>query len=135
MSYKYDRENGFRNADQIGADTEEYNEILYKLVQAIKKTKDTRAAMNMVSAFVRGMNDYQEYIQEEQVNVKENEQYDINRKNITLTTNTNVVQENEQDAEEYEQKRENIELTGDKVFEHKREEITLSEQEDNAREA
>lgn len=121
MSYKYDPENGYRNADQIGADTEEYNEILYKLIQAIKKTKDTRAAMNMVTAFLREMQDYQEYMQEQQVDEQEKKQASLNGKNITITTNPDFVPENSQiNNDTHEQQRKKIEVTSNQKNEIER---------------
>ncbi len=71
MSYKYDPENGYRNADQIGADTEEFNPELYNIIQAIKKTKDTRTAINMLSAYIREINGYEKFVEENETMGKE----------------------------------------------------------------
>ena len=71
MSYKYDPENGYRNADQIGADTEEFNPELYNIIQAIKKTKDTRTAINMLSAYIREINGYEKFVEENETMEKE----------------------------------------------------------------
>ena len=51
MSYKYDRVNGYRNADQITADLDEFNPEVVDVTSAIKKvdSKDVRTAINIVA--------------------------------------------------------------------------------------
>ena len=100
MSYKYDPENGYRNADQIGADTEEFNPDLYNIVQAIKKTKDTRMAINILSAYIKGMKDYQEFTEELQItkddkNLVQKIQSDMNYENSTKDIQTKDIDERE----------------------------------------
>ncbi len=116
MSYKYDPENGYRNADQIGADNEEFNPELFNIVQAIKKTKDTRMAINMLSAYIRGMNDYieEKESKNEEIDLVSNIQKDIktseeNRKNIIMTSNETEIQNDDDKYKEIREK--NIEVT------------------------
>lgn len=87
MSYKYDPQNGYRNADQIGADEEELNKDVLDIIKPIKKLSpsDIRTAINVISC-----KEKRQEINQDKGNEILEEQANENRKNITMTTNKKI---------------------------------------------
>lgn len=87
MSYKYDSVNGYRNADQIGADEEELNQEMLEIIKPIKKldTSNVRIAINIISC--------KEKRQEigKEIDVQKSES------DISVTRNPNLVSEIQED--------------------------------------
>lgn len=88
MSYKYDRENGDRDTDTIGADKEDFNPEVNGIVDTLKKlsSDNVREAINAV-----GCKEKQRQIDEQSKNQDTGD--------ITMTRNPNLVEDIQKDIE------------------------------------
>lgn len=105
--YKYDPVNGYRNADQINADKEEFNKYVVEITDAVKKLPpdNVREAMNIISC--------RDKIGQTPAKYSVNEKGELIRDDAEAPNSTKIAEEIRNDIEEDENHRKII-LNGGK---------------------
>ncbi len=97
--YKYDPVNGYRNADQINADKEEFNPAVVEVTDAVKRLPpdNVREAMNIISV--------REKIGQKDAKYMVNEKGELIRDDTEVTNSSKIAEDIRNDIESDENNR------------------------------